>query len=103
MSELFRVMVVLGIPLKNAVVDTLYPNPPVDVSDPPRRKCARCSAMLHNACPLLVGRMDTCKGRKRFIRTVIRGNDIADIDEWFNCQNRAGVTGKEQVDEKFTR
>ena len=25
------------------------------------------------------------------IGTVIRGNDIADIDEWFNCENRARV------------
>ena len=59
-SEIVRAMVVLGIPLKNAVVDTLYPNPPVDV-DTRQDANAFVVTMLHITCPPLVGRMDTSK------------------------------------------
>ena len=59
-SEIVRAMVVLGIPLKNAVVDTLYPNTPVDVVTR-QDASALVVTMLHSTCPPLVGRMDASK------------------------------------------
>ena len=59
-SVIVRAMVVLGIPLKNAVVDTLYPNPPVDVVTRQDAN-ALVVTMLLITCPPLVGRMDASK------------------------------------------
>jgi predicted RNA methylase len=59
-SVIVRPIVVLGIPLKNAVVDTVYPNPPVDVVTR-HEEYAFVDTILLITDPPLVGLADTSK------------------------------------------